>query len=112
MMAQVLETQIRILEALEEYNVRNSEPKIQKNGWKKQKALHENSEALNYVLLPTAVVLVIDRKGKTHKCRALLEVVGTSNFMSTEMASILRIEQKTEKCIVNGLKRRGKYDQK
>ena len=51
------------------------------------------SNKITLVLLPTAVIHVLDKIGKRHFCRVLLDSGSQSNFMTERMSQILRLKK-------------------
>lgn len=55
------------------------------------------------VVLSTVQVLIQDKEGKQHHCRALLDSASQSSFMTLQLANILNLDRKNVDVVVNGL---------
>ncbi|XP_018364596.1 PREDICTED: uncharacterized protein LOC108762191 [Trachymyrmex cornetzi] len=64
---------------------------------------NHNLEGGPQVLLSTAVVLVRDRDGASHECRALLDSGSQSNFITKELSKKLNLKQKTINMSIGGI---------
>ncbi|XP_058830213.1 uncharacterized protein LOC131689266 isoform X1 [Topomyia yanbarensis] len=55
------------------------------------------------VILPTAVVIIVDCYGKEHLVRALLDCASQANLITEKMAQLLRLRRTKTSIIVNGI---------
>ncbi|XP_045479871.1 uncharacterized protein LOC123684598 [Harmonia axyridis] len=51
----------------------------------------EYTHSDSYVMLPTAIVLIFDKYGNSHECRAILDNCSQSNFITEKLFKILQL---------------------